>query len=375
MEAGLQPVAEALQMEYIRVAATLYSRAIGEDCPVGPLGLAYAGLLQDAIAPQGLARSSESAVRALQLVLMPFNSARPGSGHLVVLREAVAAALKQHPLQSVQFLVAAPRSLASVEEMVALVEQAAENHFAGAMVASSNGFGWDEVVLLMEVPELLYDEFIEACLASGSVLTLYAHVIKALTRCQSLREEEEVTDRLVRWIAAIDMRRPQRKPEQQLLLWAKTVELLVRQASMGSDTGRVAAGLRVVIQSADIGGEERDNTRGFLGALGFGAKSTHSPRFRVLSRSLAAFLEVQFADGDYLRAAEKPPGAAGAKKVAGLAAMVRSSSKEYASLAEHIEFALAYARDFNNGLAHASAFFAALVQRLFADEPMLMVVN
>lgn len=368
-----KPVAEDLQMEYLRVTGSLYSHAIAEDCPVGPLGRAYEGLLQDAVAPQGLHRSVDSTIRALQLVFVPFNTARPESGHLTALQTAVAAALKKYHRKSLQFLAAAFRSLASVEEMAIMVEQSVESHFSAAMLSASNGFGWDDVSGLMEVPELLYDEFIQACVTKGCMLTLYAHFTKAQARCSSLKDEERVTDGLIKWIQGIDLRRQNHRPEKMVLLWLKAIEMLVRQANFGSDSARVARGLRAVVSSADVGGEERDNSRGFFGAFGFGQKSLLSPRFRVLSRCLAAFLESHFADGDYLRAAGKSPGAAGVKKTASLVGMARS--KEYVALSEHIGFAHSYARDLGNDLSHSIAFCAALVHRLFPDERLLAVIQ
>lgn len=83
-------------------------------------------------------------------------------------------------------LTAACTALASVAEMVDIVESCIVRHFNNNTdLYNGNHYGWADIVhARLRVPELLAKDFLDAAVASHAALTLFAVGLQELSRCR-----------------------------------------------------------------------------------------------------------------------------------------------------------------------------------------------
>lgn len=144
---------------------------------------------------------------------------------------------------------------------------------------------WGTVQSHLYVPELNYAAFVDACLTGPHLLTLYAHVLQLLSRCNNLADEEGVLDSLTQWLAKIPP--TPGIDEKMLLLWVKVIQLTERQLKLGSSQRRLTHILASMLDPLSRYGEDR-SSKGFLGTFGIGTKSSYTIGFRLTCRVLAA---------------------------------------------------------------------------------------
>lgn len=206
---------------------------------------------------------------------------------------------KVHGLAVLPLLTAACRSLASVRHMAETTEACITAYFREGSL--HQGLGWGPILVSLQVPELATEDFLRECLGLGSLLTLHVYLLQRLNGEQTLRNEMRVLLLLSEWLEQVFPSSAQ--DEAKLFLWwHQALQLSLAQVEQKDAvlTGSVIRVLRLLQSRLGQLSEERLSS-GLLGAIGLGRKSPLSNRFRVVARSVAAFLCVQVPAEDQLR--------------------------------------------------------------------------
>ncbi|XP_047293663.1 ectopic P granules protein 5 homolog isoform X12 [Homo sapiens] len=206
---------------------------------------------------------------------------------------------KMHGLVVLPLLTAACQSLASVRHMAETTEACITAYFKESPLNQNSG--WGPILVSLQVPELTMEEFLQECLTLGSYLTLYVYLLQCLNSEQTLRNEMKVLLILSKWLEQVY---PSSVEEEAKLFlwWHQVLQLSLIQTEQNDSvlTESVIRILLLVQSRQNLVAEERLSS-GILGAIGFGRKSPLSNRFRVVARSMAAFLSVQVPMEDQIR--------------------------------------------------------------------------
>ncbi|XP_074788022.1 ectopic P granules protein 5 homolog isoform X2 [Athene noctua] len=197
-----------------------------------------------------------------------------------------------HGLLAMPLLTAACQSLASVRHMAETTEACITAYF-NKDFAYHQELGWGPVLASLQVPELTMEEFLQECLSLGSYLTLYVYLLQCLNTDQTFTNEMKILLTISKWLDQVYP--SSAKEEAKLFLWwHKAMQLSLIQMEQ-DDTILIESVIQTLlsIQSRQSQLAEERLTSGILGAIGLGRKSPLSPRFRVVARSLSAFLLVQ----------------------------------------------------------------------------------
>lgn len=161
------------------------------------------------------------------------------------------------------------------------------------MEADVLNFGdWNRAAAALVVPELGRESFLDRCLETGAILTLYTYSLQGLVT-QNEAQVASVLNLLLIWVNKLTV--PFGKEWKIFLLWLKTVQLLYWFTSKDqafADPARVAQ----LENLANHIFEESKSRKGggLLGMIGLGEKSVLSGEFRLASRLISVFLLFQF---------------------------------------------------------------------------------
>ncbi|KAG7318270.1 hypothetical protein KOW79_018025 [Hemibagrus wyckioides] len=264
-------------------------------------------------------------------------------------------------------LTAACRCLASVRHMTRTTEACILSYFTdGGCVDQYSG--WGPILVSLQVPELTVEDFIQESLALGSYLTLYVYILQKLNMEQTLLNEKKTLMLLTSWINQVFPSGPADEAKV-FLWWHKALHLLQVQVDQGDPCGLDTLVLSVISFQNHLAqlGEERLNS-GILGAIGLGRKSPLSNRFRVVARSMSAFLLVQVPSESQLRihaGTELQLSSKAQQAVTLLEAM--SSNKQYSELQQTLSQACQFIKYPGHCLRDSNRLLSLLINSLYPD--------
>ncbi|CAJ1068858.1 ectopic P granules protein 5 homolog isoform X1 [Xyrichtys novacula] len=271
-------------------------------------------------------------------------------------------------------LTACSRCLASVRHMTRIMEACITAYFNHA---EEESLGWGPVLASLQVPELTVDDFLSESQSGGSFLTLYAFVLQRLNTEYTAANEKRTLALINTWTCQVFPSGP--GDEAKLFLWWHkalnlSAEQLQPQAGQSEVLGVVLGLLRLQTRLLQLG-EERLNS-GLLGAIGLGKRSPVSNRFRVVVRSLAAFLSVQVQSETELRlqpTAELELSAKAQQTLGILEAM--PSNKQYAEFEESVNKAVQFIRYPGHCLRDGPRLLSLLANLLYPDLRYLHIIR
>ncbi|PNJ80670.1 EPG5 isoform 3 [Pongo abelii] len=273
---------------------------------------------------------------------------------------------KMHGLVVLPLLTAACQSLASVRHMAETTEACITAYFKESPLNQNSG--WGPILVSLQVPELTMEEFLQECLTLGSYLTLYVYLLQCLNSEQTLRNEMKVLLILSKWLEQVY---PSSVEEEAKLFlwWHQVLQLSLIQTEQNDSvlTESVIRILLMVQSRQNLVAEERLSS-GILGAIGFGRKSPLSNRFRVVARSMAAFLSVQVPMEDQIRLRPGSELHLTPKAQQALNAVESmASSKQYVEYQDQILQATQFIRHPGHCLQDGKSFLALLVNCLYPE--------
>ncbi|KAM6931497.1 ectopic P granules protein 5 homolog [Xenentodon cancila] len=271
-------------------------------------------------------------------------------------------------------LTACSRCLASVRHMTRIMEACIKAYFSHA---EEESVGWGPVLASLQVPELTVDDFLSESQSGGSFLTLYAFILQRLNTEYTAANEKRTLALINTWTTQVFPSGPD--DEAKLFLWWHkalniSVEQLQPQTCLTEVSGVVMGLMRLQTRLLQLG-EERLNS-GLLGAIGLGKRSPVSNRFRVVVRSLAAFLSVQMPSETEIRLQPATDLQLSAKAQQTLGMLeVMPSNKQYAELEESVNKAVQFIRYPGHCLKDGPRLLALLVNLLYPDLRYLHIIR
>uniref|UniRef100_A0A3B4URI2 Ectopic P-granules autophagy protein 5 homolog (C. elegans) n=1 Tax=Seriola dumerili TaxID=41447 RepID=A0A3B4URI2_SERDU len=265
-------------------------------------------------------------------------------------------------------LTACTRCLASVRHMTRIME---------ACITAYFNHCWGPVLASLQVPELTVDDFLSESHSGGSFLTLYAFILQRLNSEYTAANERRTLALINTWTNQVFPSGP--GDEAKLFLWWHkalnlSAEQLQPQAGQTEVSGVVMGLLRLQTRLLQLG-EERLNS-GLLGAIGLGRRSPVSNRFRVVVRSLAAFLSVQVSSETELRLQPTSDLQLSAKAQQTLGMLeAMPSNKQYAELEDSVNKAIQFIRYPGHCLKDAPRLLALLANLLYPDLRYLHIIR
>uniref|UniRef100_A0A7N6F6H0 Ectopic P-granules autophagy protein 5 homolog n=1 Tax=Anabas testudineus TaxID=64144 RepID=A0A7N6F6H0_ANATE len=271
-------------------------------------------------------------------------------------------------------LTACSRCLASVRHMTRIMEACITAYFNHA---EEESVGWGPVLASLQVPELTVEDFLSESQSGGSFLTLYAFILQRLNTEHTAANERRTLALINTWTNQVFPSGP--GDEAKLFLWWHkalhlSAEQLQPQAGQTEVSGVVMNLLKLQTRLLQLG-EERLNS-GLLGAIGLGRKSPVSNRFRVVVRSLAAFLSVQVPSETELRLQPSTDLQLSAKAQQMLGMLeAMPSSKQYAELEDSVNKAVQFIRYPGHCLRDSPRLLALLANLLYPDLRYLHIIH
>ncbi|XP_040011126.1 ectopic P granules protein 5 homolog [Xiphias gladius] len=271
-------------------------------------------------------------------------------------------------------LTACTRCLASVRHMTRIMEACITAYFNHA---EEESVGWGPVLASLQVPELTVDDFLSESHSGGSFLTLYAFILQRLNTEYTAANERRTLALINTWTNQVFPSGP--GDEAKLFLWWHkalnlSAEQLQPQAGQCEVSGVIMGLLRLQTRLLQLG-EERLNS-GLLGAIGLGKRSPVSNRFRVVVRSLAAFLTVQVPSETELRL--QPTSdlqlSAKAQQMLGMLEAM-PSNKQYVELEDSVNKAVQFIRYPGHCLKDGPRLLALLANLLYPDLGYLHIIR
>ncbi|XP_024131104.1 ectopic P granules protein 5 homolog isoform X4 [Oryzias melastigma] len=271
-------------------------------------------------------------------------------------------------------LTACSRCLASVRHMTRIMEACITAYFNHA---DEECVGWGPVLASLQVPELTMDDFLSESQTGGSFLTLYAFILQRLNTEYTAANERRTLALINTWTSQVFPSRP--SDEAKLFLWwhkalSISVEQLQPQAGQTEVSGVIMGLMKLQTRLLQLG-EERLNS-GLLGAIGLGKRSPVSTRFRVVVRSLAAFLSIQVPSETELRlqpTADLQLSAKAQQTLGMLEAML--SAKQNAEFEDSVKKALQFIRYPGHCLRDGPRLLSLVVNLLYPDLKYLHVIR
>ncbi|XP_059504787.1 ectopic P granules protein 5 homolog isoform X2 [Stegostoma tigrinum] len=276
---------------------------------------------------------------------------------------------------SLPLLTATCQSLASVKHMAETTEGCIMAYFKeGACL--DQYFGWGPILVSLQVPELTAEEFLKECLDLGSYLTLYVYILQHLNMEQTLSNEMKILVLLGEWIEQVFPCNA--NDEAKLFLWwHKILQLALIQLEQNDVTAlEILIRILSTLQKKQSHLAEEKFSSGLLGAIGLGRKSTLSNRFRMVARSMSAFLLVQLPAENRIRlkpSSELQLSPKAQQALNGLESM--SLSKQYADYQEEISQAVLFIKNPNHCLLDGNKLMAILLSFLYPDTHYLDIIR
>ncbi|XP_004949102.2 ectopic P granules protein 5 homolog [Gallus gallus] len=274
---------------------------------------------------------------------------------------------KVHGLLAMPLLTAACQSLASVRHMAETTEACITSYF-NKDLPHHQDLGWGPVLASLQVPELTMEEFLQECLSLGSYLTLYVYLLQCLNTDQTLTNEMKILITISKWLEQVYP--SSAKEEAKLFLWwHKAMQLSLIQMEQ-DDAIVMESVIRTLlsIQGRQSQLAEERLTSGILGAIGLGRRSPLSPRFRLVARSLSAFLLVQIPAEDQVRlkAGSEPKLTQKAQQALGVLESM-ASNKQYMDFQDQIAQASLFIKHPEHCLRDGNNLLALLVNTLYPE--------
>ncbi|XP_032062034.1 ectopic P granules protein 5 homolog [Aythya fuligula] len=274
---------------------------------------------------------------------------------------------KVHGLLAMPLLTAACQSLASVRHMAETTEACITSYFSGDFPHHQE-LGWGPILASLQVPELTMEEFLQECLSLGSYLTLYVYLLQSLNSDQTLSNEMKILITISKWLEQVYP--SSAKEEAKLFLWwHKAMQLSLIQMEQ-DDAILIESVIRTLlsIQGRQSQLAEERLTSGILGAIGLGRRSPLSPRFRVVARSLSAFLLVQIpAESQVRLKAGSEPKLSQKAQQALTALESMASNKQYMDYQEQLSQASVFIKHPEHCLQDGNNLLALLVNTLYPE--------
>ncbi|NXG93829.1 EPG5 protein, partial [Stercorarius parasiticus] len=274
---------------------------------------------------------------------------------------------KVHGLLAMPLLTAACQSLASVRHMAETTEACITAYF-NEDCPHHQDLGWGPILASLQVPELTMEEFLQECLSLGSYLTLYVYLLQCLNTDQTFNNEMKILLTISKWLEQVYP--SSAKEEAKLFLWwHKAMQLSLIQLEQ-DDAILIESVIRTLlsIQGRQSQLAEERLSSGILGAIGLGRRSPLSPRFRVVARSLSAFLLVQIPAENQVRlkAGSEPKLSQKAQQALnGLESM--ASNKQYMDYQEQLSQASQFIKHPEHCLRDGNNLLALLVNTLYPE--------
>uniref|UniRef100_A0A672I8V7 Ectopic P-granules autophagy protein 5 homolog (C. elegans) n=1 Tax=Salarias fasciatus TaxID=181472 RepID=A0A672I8V7_SALFA len=262
-------------------------------------------------------------------------------------------------------LTACSRCLASVRHMTRIME------------ACITAVGWGPVLASLQVPELTVEDFLSESQSAGSFLTLYAFILQRLNTEYTAANERRTLALINTWTTQVFPSGP--GDEAKLFLWWHkalnlSAEQLQPQAGQTEVSGVILGLIRLHTRLLQLG-EERLNS-GLLGAIGLGKRSPVSNRFRVVVRSLAAFLCIQVSSETELRLQPTSDLQLSAKAQQTLGMLeAMPSNKQYAELEDAVNKAVQFIRYPGHCLRDGPRLLALLANLLYPELRYLHIIR
>ncbi|KAM6036561.1 ectopic P granules protein 5 homolog isoform 4-T4 [Theristicus caerulescens] len=274
---------------------------------------------------------------------------------------------KVHGLLAMPLLTAACQSLASVRHMAETTEACITAYF-NEDGPHHQDLGWGPILASLQVPELTMEEFLQECLSLGSYLTLYVYLLQCLNTNQTLTNEMKILLTISKWMEQVYP--SSAKEEAKLFLWwHKAMQLSLIQMEQ-DDTVLIESVIRTLlsIQARQSQLAEERLTSGILGAIGLGRRSPLSPRFRVVARSLSAFLLVQIpAESQVRLKAGSEPKLSQKAQQALNALESMASNKQYMDYQEQLSQASQFIKHPEHCLRDGNNLLALLINTLYPE--------
>ncbi|XP_015703684.1 ectopic P granules protein 5 homolog isoform X3 [Coturnix japonica] len=274
---------------------------------------------------------------------------------------------KVHGLLAMPLLTAACQSLASVRHMAETTEACITSYF-NKVLPHHQDLGWGPILASLQVPELTMEEFLQECLSLGSYLTLYVYLLQCLNTDQTLTNEMKILITISKWLEQVYP--SSAKEEAKLFLWwHKAMQLSLIQIEQ-DDAIVMESVIRTLlsIQGRQSQLAEERLTSGILGAIGLGRRSPLSPRFRLVARSLSAFLLVQIpAEGQVRLKAGSEPRLTQKAQQALSALESMASNKQYVDFQEQISQASLFIKHPEHCLRDGNNLLALLINTLYPE--------
>uniref|UniRef100_A0A8C3K6F3 Ectopic P-granules autophagy protein 5 homolog n=1 Tax=Calidris pygmaea TaxID=425635 RepID=A0A8C3K6F3_9CHAR len=270
-------------------------------------------------------------------------------------------------LLAMPLLTAACQSLASVRHMAETTEACITAYF-NEDCPHHQDIGWGPILASLQVPELTMEEFLQECLSLGSYLTLYVYLLQCLNANQTLTNEMKILLTISKWLEQVYP--SSAKEEAKLFLWwHKAMQLSLIQMEQ-DDTILIESVIRTLlsIQARQSQLAEERLSSGILGAIGLGRRSPLSPRFRVVARSLSAFLLVQIPTESQVRlkAGSEPKLSQKAQQALN-ALESMASNKQYMDYQEQLSQASQFIRHPEHCLRDGNNLLALLINTLYPE--------
>eukprot|EP01135_Chromosphaera_perkinsii_P011568 Nk52_evm7s2449 gene=Nk52_evmTU7s2449 len=333
-------------------------------------------------------------------------------------RDFINSSANRHLLIS-PMMECACNTLASVAHMADIVEECLETFLSDCKELNSrNQYGWAHVYNLLIPPELTYNEFIAECLNKCDALTLFCVVLQresvsvegpGRVNCALVQDMAEWIQRLnftvgssngtnsgqgsntnlssadgdAFLVTKVDATRCIER--KVLLLWGKYAILLagyIRQNAGGDNEAAWRNNMAIPFLETLRRYSEDKMSKGFLGAIGLGARSKHSVRFRLFCRVLYTFLEGQLPPNGVARVDPKVVPLVRTNQCYSSAmeelrtiASAASAGGEYEGVQGVVELFLQYCDDEGKGLCDVDDLIQRLVKELFGQENVLHILK
>ncbi|KAJ7335174.1 hypothetical protein JRQ81_013115 [Phrynocephalus forsythii] len=306
-----------------------------------------------------------SSLFAEALTILNHASVSTAESLRVALRSWVEATLRG--LGAMPLLTAACQSLASVRHMAETTEACVTAYFNEDSPASQD-LGWGPILASLQIPELTAEDFLQECLSLGSYLTLYVYTLQRLNAEQTLTNEMRVLLTLSKWLDQVYPSTA--KDEAKLFLWwHKALHLCLLQVEQ-EDAVLMESVIRILTAlqgRLSVLAEEKISS-GILGALGLGRRSPLSNRFRVVARSMSAFLLVQIPVDNQIRLRPGVEPQVSSRAQQALQALdALALNKQYAEYQEQICQASQFIKDSRHSLHDGNQLLAILLNTLYPD--------
>ena len=171
------------------------------------------------------------------------------------------------------FISSASRCLASLTDMISLLESAISCHFIRLYDGELHN-SWIPIMQSFVIPELNKDDFVNEALKQNALLTLYAYNLYRLNHVTLQAEQLEIMIDCVTWSS-----KPQLDKDSEAklaLLWLQIFDIIRMQSAQNQLSNEqwktIAKYMMFLVAATHAQGEDKHYT-GVLGAIGIGRRS------------------------------------------------------------------------------------------------------